>query len=308
MRLYELQNRLENASYEYFRVGLDLFHESRRFTESSFQASLGNISIAIELLLKTCIAKKCPKNLFIGLPLELELKLTYPKQFSELNPIELRSLNNFDFKSEQFNKCISIFLFLFPEVKQSLKPYFNVISDVRNSAVHSIVPNFQRIDLDRSAHLLIEIIELLKEQEIISSFRFELNEYDEKFKKNYDQERLERFKKIIETAKQNAKSVKSETIILMDETWEDRLATCPICKSDGFISGYCELEYEKTYDGADAFLTFYGETFECETCKLNLFDQEELSFAGIELTKDLSNFIHEYLQDNQHIEDQYNFE
>lgn len=306
--LFELKNGLERASSQYFRVGLDLFHESRKYSDSSFQASLGNISIAVELLLKTCLAKKCPKYLFVGLPLEIELKLTYPKEFGDLKSIQRRDLNNFDFKSEQFNKCISIFLLLYPRTKQPLKPYFNFICDVRNSAVHGIVPHFQRMDLDRSAHLLLAISELLVEKKIVNSSLFKLHEMDIKFKESYNKERIERIKKIIDSAKKKAKCIKSETMILFNESWEDRLTTCPICKSDAFLSGYCDFEYEKTYDGADAFLTFYGESFECETCGLKLFDQEELTYSGIELTKDLSDLIPEYLQDNKHLEDQYDFE
>ena len=308
MKIFELQNKLEIASSEYFRIGLNLLHESQRFEESPFQASLGNISISIELLLKTCIAKKCPKYLFVGLPLELELKLSYPNNFADLKPNQVRDLNNFEFKSEQFNKCIAIVLLIFPEIKQSLKPYFNFISDVRNSSVHSIIPNFQRVDLDRSAHLLFELVDFFIEKNIISSYKFKETENDKKFKKQYNQKRNERLKKLIEISKQNSKKINQESIMLMKETWEERLTSCPICKNDSIISGYCEFEYEKTYDGADAFLTFYGERFECNECKLELFDQEELSYAGVELTKDLSDYIPEYLEDNKHIQEEYDFE
>lgn len=296
MTLYKLQKRLENAAAEYFRNGLNLFHKSKKYEESSFQAALGNISIAVELLLKTAISKKCPKFLFTTLPLEIELKLSYPDSFLPLNAAELRDLNDFAFKSEGFGKSISIFYNILPDLKQKLQPYFKFISEVRNSAVHSIVPNFQRIDLYRSVYLLLILSRHLIFEKIISEYQFKLNEEELSFLKNYDQERIERIKKKLQFANREAKKLKKPLLSLMQEDWEERLTNCPICQSNAYINGYCE--YEKTYDGADVFLTFFAESFECEGCRLSLFDREELSFAGVELTKDLSEYIPTYLGEN----------
>ena len=305
MILYQLQKRLENTSADYFRIGLDLFQKSKNLEDSSFQAAVGNISIAIELLLKTVISKKCPKYLFTNLPLEIELKLTYPDSFLPLNASQKRDLNDFFFKSEQFNKCISIFHIIYPELKKDLQPYFKFISEVRNSAVHSVLPNFQRIDLDRSTYLLLMLSRRLIFEKIISPSLFKLSDKESNFLKYYDQQRIERIKKKIESSTIEAKRLEKPVLMLMEEDWQERLTKCPICQSDAYLNGYCDFEYEKTYDGADTFLTFFSESFECEACKLELFDREELSYAGIELTKDLTEFIPTYLGENGYSNDEF---
>ena len=305
MILFKLQKRLESTSADYFRNGLDLFQKSKDSEDSSFQAALGNISIAIELLLKTLISKKCPKYLFTNLPLEIELKLTYPTSFLPLDAAQERDLNDFFFKSEQFNKCISIFYVLFPELKKELQPYFKFISEVRNSAVHSVLPNFQRIDLDRSTYLLLLLSRRLIFEKIISQSQFKLTDKELNFLKCYDQQRIERIKKKIENSTIEAKKLNKPVLMLMEEDWQERKTKCPVCQSDAYLIGYCEFEYEKTYDGADTFLTFFSEAFECEACKLKLFDREELSYAGIELTKDLREYIPIYLGEKGYSNDEF---
>lgn len=308
MILQDLESKLQLASSEYFEVGLKLFHRARIHEGTLFQAAIGNMAIAIELLLKTCIVQKCPKYLFSNLPLEVELKLTYPMSFSKLNTLQLRELNNYEFKSEQLNKCITIFFHLYPDKKKELKPYFNFISDIRNSSVHGILPSYHRIDLARSAFLLLSLVYFLLEQRIVRHYHFKVTKEDQNFLSRYDHERIERLKRIIEDARSKTKGINGTTSLIIQETWDTRLSKCPICKSDSFVDGYCEFEYEKGLEGADAFLTFHIEAFECPQCDLKLFDQVELSYAGVELTQDLSEFIPDYLYDHPHLEDEYDFE
>jgi len=276
-----LIEKLDSASNQYFEIGLEQFHVSRELEYIKFQAALGNLCISIELMLKCCLAKKCPRFVFSSLPLEIDLKLSYPEEFPKLNSMQLRLIDDFEFGSQSLNNCIEIFYHLFPNEKQKLKPYFNFFNEVRNSAVHSIIPNYQRIDLERIAFLSIYLSKYLTDNKVLSKFRFKTNERDEKFYSKYDENRNERVKKAIESAKLNSKKVTKESWILCDETWFLRKTSCPVCNCDAFIEGYSNIDCETTVDGGEVSLTFYAESFKCEECKLELFDTTELSLAGI---------------------------
>lgn len=302
---HNLHRNFKNVSYEYFKVGLENFHRSRNYNKSLAQVSMGNLSISIELMLKACIALKCPRYLFSNLPLEIELKLSYPDNFPNLNIMQKREIENFGFKSQSFTDSIAIFYLLFQKEKKKLRPYFSVLNYIRNTAVHSASDNFQRIDLERLAYLSIYLSKFLKTETVFEPYSFRITNKDNEFYASYDENRTERVKKIIEIAKQNAKKIKEKNFIVTDETWETRITECPTCKSDAILEGYCDFYYDKTYDGADAFLTFIGESFNCDECKLELFDQTELTLAGIEKDFDISDEIPEYLQENEYLLDQY---
>ena len=110
MKTNQVYYNLSNASIDYLELGLSEFHKTRKFTNLTFQAVLGNLCISVELMLKTLIAKKCFKYLFTNLPQELELKITYGDKLKL--PIETpdqRDLEHFKYKTIEIDKSISIF-------------------------------------------------------------------------------------------------------------------------------------------------------------------------------------------------------
>lgn len=58
---------------------------------------------------------------------------------------------------------------------------------------------------------------------------------------------------------------------------------CPVCGSDGVVSGETNAEPDYDEDGIGGFyLTFLAETFECEQCGLQLEDYDEMQIAGVD--------------------------
>jgi len=61
-----LHDELESSAIAYLRAGLDLFHESREMECRHSQPAIGNLGIAVELMLKTLIVKHNPYCFFWG--------------------------------------------------------------------------------------------------------------------------------------------------------------------------------------------------------------------------------------------------
>src|SRR3989339_1363431 len=120
-----LQNELKNSAVSYLKAGLEIFHKTNKAGSWSSQPALGNLGIAVELMLKAFIVKNNPLLLFKGLPIELQVLFTcpdsLPRDFNwRLFDIDLRS---FKYETKELNECISAFYVLLPEHKQELNPY-----------------------------------------------------------------------------------------------------------------------------------------------------------------------------------------
>lgn len=303
--LTDLNIKLRKASDEYFKIGLTEFQKTRDKNWYFSQAALGNLSISIELMLKSCIANRTPRYVFSNLPLEIELKLLYPDVFQKLSFHQKRDILNFNYNSQTLASCISIYYLMYPNEKKKLKPYLSFLNNIRNQSVHSALLNFQRIELERIAYLAIYLSEFLKEKKVFPKYSFFTSKNDKIFFSEYDEKRIDRVRKMIDSAKENAKKITIQTAIYIDEDWETRLAECPICKCDGILGGYTEIYYDGPDYDMSAFLNFTGESFHCDECKLELFDQAELSFAGVESDFDISDEIQQYIQDNEYVDEEH---
>ena len=73
----EIKNKLAETASGYLKIGVERFHNTISQNYESFQPALGNLSISIELMLKTLIAEKAFSFLYTNLPLELQVKLNY---------------------------------------------------------------------------------------------------------------------------------------------------------------------------------------------------------------------------------------
>ena len=128
---------ISNASTDYLELGLSEFHKTRKHSNLSFQAVLGNLCISVELMLKTLISKKCFSFLFTNLPQELELKITYGEKLKiYLETGEEKDLEHFKYKTIEIDKSISIFYTLYSKQKQEFKPYFNLFQVCTSFVAH----------------------------------------------------------------------------------------------------------------------------------------------------------------------------
>ena len=298
----DIEKGLVEAALGYLEIGLEKFHKVRSISYYNFQPALGNLSISIELMLKSIIAKKSIQFLFSNLPLELEVKLTSEdvRKKNKIKKVDELSMKYFKFKSIELNRAISIFYTYFPELKHELKPYFNLFASIRNISVHGAFPMFQKYDLERIAYLALRILETLKEEKI-SGFNFhKLTKKDEDFFSRYDSNRVERVKKAIENAKNKAEKIDYWSSFDLNE-WEFYVTSCPVCGCDGTLTGSTEYDCEYNVEEVTCWLYFYADSFECEECGLQLLDSTELELANMETSYDRDSDLGKWLYEKEGI-------
>jgi hypothetical protein len=197
------------SAVQYLKAGLDLFHKQRQSHYTQPQIALGNLAIAVELMLKTLIAKNNLGLIFKNLPLELKVVLSCPQNIPESfnwrrYDIDLRS---YEFKTIDLNECISCFYIFFPDLRQTLQPHLKFLSSVRNMSLHSAFPSFQQYELDRVAFLALQIFKILSDNKVLELFSYLPSDKDSKFLDDFRAERIERVKKAIENAKKKSREI-----------------------------------------------------------------------------------------------------
>src|SRR4030065_2546120 len=107
-----LQSELAKNVMDYLQNGLSLFH---RKSFRGNQVVIGNLSIAIELMIKALIAKYHPVLLFKELPVEIKVLFICPE--IETTGAHWRrfdiDIRTSAFKTIELDECISIFYVLF---------------------------------------------------------------------------------------------------------------------------------------------------------------------------------------------------
>lgn len=281
LRNIQIERSLGVAASGYLSVGMKEFHKVRGNVNMPFQVGLGIIAIAIELMLKALIAKRAFIFLYESLPKDLQIKILYSKDNEiALNRIEEMGLTNFTYKSAELNHCISVFYSLLPDKKQTFKTSFDVLSINRNTAVHAVIQDFQRYDLERVAYTALQLVNILHEQKVAGFSRASLTHDDSMFVAQYDHERIERVRKSISAAREKSKSLNAPSFLLHPHEWESFVVTCPICDGEGIMNGYSEMTWDQV-DGEDM-VHFYGDEYSCPSCQLKLNDSAEISLAGMQ--------------------------
>jgi hypothetical protein len=300
----ELVRNLLSASIGYGRAGLAIFRGKAGLDKNN-QAAIGNLAIATELLLKTYIAKLNLQLLLKDVPIELKCALSAPEALPSSfkkapHKIELRSSG---FKSIELDEAISVFSVFFPDIKKRFGAHLRFLSRYRNLCVHAGLPDFREYEVQRTVYLYLSLFNHLKEHES-ELFKYQNlgdKEENEKFLRQFDEERLSRVHAAIESAREKAKHIESTSSASVD-AWEVCVIECPICKSDGLMFGDTQADSDYDDDDMPAFdLTFFGYSFECEECGLKLEDYDELQMAGIDPIVDRSSesdrWAREYYED-----------
>jgi hypothetical protein len=263
----------------------------------SIQPAIGNLGIAIELMLKVFIAKKNPIFIFKGLPCELQALFVcpehLPKDFS-WRPFEI-DLRSSKYDSKELNDCISLFNMFQPEHKQELSSHFQLLSRCRNASVHFVLPSFQKYELERIAYLALRIALITKVPRL-------LTKNDSKFLSEFKAERIDRVKKKIEEAREKARRITAtgESLVSADG-WDSYMTECPVCSSEGVLSGNSDVGFDapsEEGDPPDDRLDFFADSFICEECGLVLDDSEELRLAGMDLVYDRSDELGDWYKEN----------
>lgn len=286
----KIQEQLSRSAMGYLKSGLELFHSERKSSVMIIEPAIGNLAIAIELMLKAFVAKNDLLLLFKELPLELRILFTCP-DIVPLKNFNWRQydvdLYSFRYKTLQLDELISVFYVFFPDYRQALKPYFKLISSCRNASIHFLLPSFQRYELDRTAYLALLVYKYLDSSNTFGIGRYTLKEEDEQFMASFGEEQVERVRKEIERAKDIAKGIKEKHIGIAVDGWDDYVTKCPVCGCDGILTGFTDIEADVQDDGSpEPYLIFLADSFACEGCSLSLNDVEELKLAGMDICYD----------------------
>ena len=297
----EIVKNLIYASAGYGRAGLSLFRGEAKIYRNN-QAAIGNLAIATELLIKGIIAKKNLLLLFKNIPLELKCVLCaskdMPESFNRIPyQIELRSSA---FKCIELDLAVKTIGVFYPDIKKHLSAHLNYLSRYRNKCIHSALPDFQEYEVQRIVFLYLTLFKHFKEQEpnLLKYVEVGNNKMNEEFLTRFNEERFDRVHSAFEEARKKAKMI--EGCKKLDiEFWDAYPVECPICGNDGYLYGDTKEEFEAigNYD-AEMYLTFYGESYECEECGLKLEDYDELEIAGIETTIDRTDEIYKWEEEN----------
>jgi len=288
----KIQRELARSGIGYLKAGLELFYRERNSTSPLIEPAIGNLAVAIELMIKAFLAKNNLILLFRDLPLELRILFTCPEKMST-DTLNLRhydtELRSFTYKTFELNELISSFLILFPEHRQVLRPYFRLLSRCRNASIHLSLPSFQRYELERTAYLALYVYQILTDKEFSLYFYYHLTEQDKHFLSEYNEERIERVRRKIEEAKEKAKKIEAKNIWVSVDGWDAYETECAICGCGGMLTGETQVEADIDEDGtANPYLVFLADTFKCDGCGISLDDVEELQLAGMRISYDRS--------------------
>lgn len=292
----DIAKSLQDAALDYFNLGIRLYQDGKKRPWQGFQAVLGNLSIACELLLKAIIARKMFSCLYPNLSKEALAMLHYPEAMpAGTTPNTfIGDLRSFTEKVIDISQATSYFYQLYPDKKQEFKPHLSLLAPIRNIAVHAAFPEFQKYHLERVAYIACKLFKLAKDDEVFKWLFMISNQQEiDGIIKRYDDERVTKVHKAIEQAKTKSKSL--DFLYAWNfgsNEWEMRDEKCPVCKNDAICCGY--TEEDETEDGIS--LWFVKDQFECDNCGLVLDDSDELELAGIETSDDLEAYLEEWFE------------
>jgi hypothetical protein len=307
------QTELGNAALTYLEIGLAVFHGwdpeltgSRVRLESDFhphpQAALGNLAIAVELMLKAFIASKHLSLLFKDpkdLPLETRTILTcsdtLPPNFNwRAFGIELRS----SYKTIDLGECISIFYVFYPE-QRWLESDLKLLRSARNASVHAFLPSFQQYELEQAARVALRIHDVLQEAQVFEHDGYEYSDFDKLFVDRFDKEQIRRVRSKIDEATKLSKSIDDSSIRIIHALgdWDHFVIPCPVCRCDCMLAGDTHM-LTSSFDEDRPSLSFAAGSLQCSHCGLALNNSGELRLAGVGLFYNRSDELDLYLRYN----------
>lgn len=289
----ELQRNLVSSATAYYRIGINEYLSTHQTTWENYQAAVGNLAIAIELMLKAFVAGRCFRKLFVGLPDELDLLLaqdTTPPKSIAWRRFET-ALRSFELKTIELDQAIGLYYIYFPEQKTGLRSYFAFLAATRNTSVHAALPGFQRYDLARVSFLAVKVMRHLQDEKVLVEPRV-LQPKTEEIVKQFDHDRVERVMKKIKEGKEACKKLTHEkaAIHVSSSDFDLYVIECPICGSDTVASGQTEFNttYDDNGDHPRPVLTFLPDELHCEDCGLEIDDSRDFSLVGLDEAYDRS--------------------
>jgi hypothetical protein len=283
-----MQTQFSAAAESYLRTGLDLLHSRKA---SAVQASIGNLAVAAELMLKAHLASLALDLLFVNLPLDLRVMLADLESLPESVKLHrwLLKLRSGAYKTSDFDTSVNALLARNSDAKIPSKTYLRRLIELRNSSLHGLLPEIAHYEQDRAGYTAIGLYKALADTGLTGFKEEHLTADDLKLLADFPKERLERFQRKLADAQGKAAALTEPATAGYFSGWEEYPATCPVCGSEGKLSGYAEEDVigDPKWEGANV-LTFFADGFKCAACDLVLEDDEELRLAGLQSDLDIS--------------------
>jgi hypothetical protein len=129
--------QLESAAFGYLDLGLGVYERHSELYPPYAQLVIGNLGIAIELMLKSLVALQSLSLVFRHLPAELRALFACPDMLPEaprwrVFDVEIRSGKP---ETIEFNEAVGQFKLLYPTFYAELSSHLKFISDNRNAAI-----------------------------------------------------------------------------------------------------------------------------------------------------------------------------
>jgi hypothetical protein len=268
---------------------MELLHRHLRSESASSQAAFGNLATALELMLKCTIAEKNLGAVFRDMPPEVRAILSAPDRIPDFFrwqgiPINLGSST---YRTLNLEGCIPCYYVFFPHMKQPLLPYFEFIVRRREAAFDTALSPLETYELERAGYGVLQTVQSLQRDPAFSHFAYTMSDADGVFLERFAVRRAERLAMALEQAKhalnEPAPRRKPEAA-----GWNTYTAYCPVCRSEAYLHGYTELSMGRDEEGLAPALDFFAVSFSCPRCGLNLYDFDELKFAGMATLYDRS--------------------
>ncbi len=301
----EMQERftgdLSRAAHDYLETGLSKFHDSLEQNSEASQASLGNITAGLELLIKSYIASKNLANIFIDMPPDIRVFLSSPDSvpaFFKWRNLAVDIRTN-AWRTIGFSDCIASFYMLFPHLKQLYMPHLRVLDELSGPSLHTILRPLDRFTSERIGYAVLGVVSTLGADESFTSLWYTLSKEDTGFVQAFEKRREERVLLGLEQARQKSGDHPPETAsTVVSHGWEDFAVVCPVCHFSGLLEGYTELAIGEDEEGMSPSLDFFASGYHCEECGLTLYDSEELKLANMNTLYDRSDEIDRWFIDH----------
>jgi hypothetical protein len=297
-----IARQLEGAALGYLSRGRELYRKTA-FQVPDPQVILGNVTIAIELMLKSFVARHNPALLFVEdkkkFPTAIRVLFASPNRLGESQEWKAfdYELRTGKYRTIEFWEGFEIFKLLFPQLGQELESHFDFVNKNRNVSVHYFFPHFHKYEVDRAVYVALRLLQKYKELSQKEKWIFDISypalsdESIDDFVKKFDEARIERVRKAQDQAREDAKKLTAPIEIDVEGLdWCEYKTTCDVCNSDALLRGDTELECAppSEHDDGGCQLVFKAHSFRCDGCGLELKDVPELKLAGVDLVYDRS--------------------
>jgi len=291
----KIQNRISfdlgNAAQDYLKTGLGLFHSFRDGDSSNAQASVGNLCIAAELLIKSFVAGKNLGNIFKNLDTVMKVTLSAPETIPKF--LNWRKVNldthSHEFQMIDLDECIKCYFIYFPAMKQPLVNHLELLTKWSHITLHSILPQLKNYDIERMVIAVLNIVSSISDNMAGDYAWYSFSKRDKEFLLEFEEKRRERVRMVMEQAKTIESGIDGGEINpFVTLGWDAFVVKCPVCSNSGIAGGYTEIAEGEDEEGIASSLDFFATDYKCDSCGLILHDSEEMKLAGMNLLYDRS--------------------